>query len=179
MEKKVCNEEYVKLIKRYRNSVSQITKTVIKHNNIMVPDGYQVDHIFPVSYGRLLNIPPHVIAHMNNIQILESTENIKKSNSIDSIPMFIQQYMLGITKKKIDEESNKRKKIGIEIAKKNGVYKGRQKGTTEDKFQFLNKHKKVVELLKKGYKGTEISSITGRHVNTISKVKYVMKEVKK
>lgn len=179
MEKKVYNEEDVKLIKRYRNSVDSITKTVIRHNNIKIPDGYHVDHIFPVSYGRLLNIPPHVIAHINNIQILECTENIKKSNNVDYIPMFIQQYMIGITKKKLDEEFKKRKKIGIEIAKKNGVYKGRKIGSCESEENFLSKHKDVIELMEKGYSHTHISSITSKHVNTITKIKRIWEEVKK
>lgn len=177
MEKKVCSIEDVKLIKRYRTLVDSITKTVIKHNNIMIPDGYQVDHIFPVSYGRLLNIPPHVIAHIDNIQILERGENMKKSNIVDTIPMFIQQYMLGITKKKLDEDYKNKKKIGIENAKKNGVYKGRKRGSCESEEKFLSKHKDVIELMEKGYCHTHISSITGKHVNTITKIKVVKEKL--
>jgi len=177
MEKKVYNEEDVKLIKRYRNSVDSITKTVIRHNNIKIPDGYHVDHIFPVSYGRLLNIPPYVIAHINNIQILEGTENMKKSNNVDTIPMFIQQYMLGITKKKLDEDYKNKKKIGIEMAKKNGVYKGRKRGSCESEENFLSKHKDVIELMVKGYSHTHISSITGKHVNTITKIRVIKEKL--
>ncbi len=62
---------------------------------------------------------------------------------------------------------------GIQIAKARGVYKGRVVGTKEDVLTFLSKtkNKKAVELLKKGYKGTEVSKIVGIHMNTISKIK--------
>ena len=62
---------------------------------------------------------------------------------------------------------------GIQIAKARGVYKGRIEGTKEDVLTFLSKtkNKKAVDLIKKGYKGVEISKIVGIHLNTISKIK--------
>jgi len=167
-------------IKKYRRMVAMITNTQIKRNNIVVPKGYHVDHIFPVSYGRLLNIPPHVIGHVNNLQIMEGTENIKKSNDVDSIPTFIQQYMLGITKEKLDKEYEYRQKIGIEIARKKGVYKGRKQGASESTEKFLSKPKikEVVKLLETGMKCKTISREIGVHVNTITKVKKLLSESK-
>jgi hypothetical protein len=46
-------------------------------------------------------------------------------------------------------------------------------GTKEDVLTFLSKpkNKKTVDLIKKGYKGVEISKIVGIHLNTISKIK--------
>lgn len=62
---------------------------------------------------------------------------------------------------------------GIRIAKLKGVYKGRKAGSREDALAFLSKekNKKALELLKKGYKGTEVSKIVGININTITKVK--------
>ena len=62
---------------------------------------------------------------------------------------------------------------GIQIAKARGVYKGRVEGTKEDVLTFLSKpkNKKTIDLIKKGYKGVEISKIVGIHLNTISKIK--------
>ncbi len=62
---------------------------------------------------------------------------------------------------------------GIRIAKLKGVYKGRMAGSKEDALAFLSKekNKKVLELLKKGYKGVEVSKIVGININTITKVK--------
>jgi len=62
---------------------------------------------------------------------------------------------------------------GIEIAKAKGVYKGRKMGTKEDVLTFLSKpkNKKITELLKKGYRSTEIQKITGASPNTINKIR--------
>ncbi|MFM7639865.1 MAG: hypothetical protein ACKO67_09090 [Bacteroidota bacterium] len=64
---------------------------------------------------------------------------------------------------------------GIAIAKAKGSYKGRKTGKKEDILAFLSKpkNKKAVELLKKGFKGTEVAKIVGVHLNTISKIKRV------
>ena len=91
--------------KSYREAVSRISKVNLRQNNMEVSEGYEVDHIFPVSYGELLNLPPHVIADINNLQIITKEENSKKSNKCDSIPLFIQQYMLGITKEELDRRN--------------------------------------------------------------------------
>lgn len=68
---------------------------------------------------------------------------------------------------------------GIRIAKLKGVYKGRKAGSNEDVLTFLNKerNKKAVELIKKNYKNTEISKITGLHINTLTKIKSYLKKV--
>lgn len=160
----------------YRNRVARITKVNIIHNNINVPDGYEVDHIFPVSYGELLGLPPHVMADINNLQIITKEDNLKKSNKCDSIPLFIQQYMLGITKEELDRRNKIRKKLGIEIARKKGVYKGRKPGASETREQFLSKPKikEVVRLLEEGMKCKHISQQLNIHVNTVTKVrKYI------
>jgi DNA invertase Pin-like site-specific DNA recombinase len=63
---------------------------------------------------------------------------------------------------------------GITLAKLDrSKYQGRKKGTKEDTLRFLSKdkNKKALELLRKGYKGTEVSKIVGVHLNTITKIK--------
>jgi hypothetical protein len=163
--------------KSYRLEVDRISRINVKQNNIEIPDGYQIDHIFPVSYGELLGLPPHVIADINNIQIITREDNLKKSNKCDSIPLFIQQYMLGITKEELDRRSEMRKKIGIEIARKKGVYKGRKPGASESKEQFLSKPRmsEVIKLLEEGMTCKKISQQLGVHVNTITKVRKYLK----
>ncbi|MDC0339337.1 recombinase family protein [Flavobacteriales bacterium] len=79
--------------------------------------------------------------------------------------------ILGVVGEMERNQIRERQKEGIHLAKLKGIYKGRKKGTKENKLKFLTKYKKVIDLLNKEYKGTEISSITGIHVNTISKVK--------
>jgi DNA invertase Pin-like site-specific DNA recombinase len=81
--------------------------------------------------------------------------------------------ILGVVGEMERTQLKERQYQGIQIAKARGVYKGRNKGTTEDVLTFLSKtkNKKAVELLKKGYKGTEVSKIVGIHLNTISKIR--------
>lgn len=69
-----------------------------------------------------------------------------------------------------------RQKEGIEIAKLQKRFLGRQKGTKEDPLKFLSKpkNKKAMELLKKGYKKIEVAQITGLNINTITKINKVM-----
>jgi len=60
---------------------------------------------------------------------------------------------------------------GRELAKLQGKFLGRKKGTTESTIQFLEKHKKPIDLLKRGYKGVEIARICNISLNTITKIK--------
>lgn len=68
---------------------------------------------------------------------------------------------------------------GISIAKMKNTYTGRKKGTKEDPLKFLSKtkNKKALELLKKGYRGIEVSRITGLNINTITKVKKLISSI--
>jgi DNA invertase Pin-like site-specific DNA recombinase len=65
---------------------------------------------------------------------------------------------------------------GIAIAKLQNKYLGRKPGSKEDSLTFLSKPKnrKAIQLLKKGYKLTEVSSIAGVSLNTVIKVKKLM-----
>ncbi|RYY29779.1 MAG: recombinase family protein [Chitinophagaceae bacterium] len=62
---------------------------------------------------------------------------------------------------------------GVRLAKLKGVYQGRQKGAVEDTLSFLSKpkNKKALDLLKKGYKGSEVATLCGLNPNTITKIK--------
>ena len=81
--------------------------------------------------------------------------------------------ILGVVGEMERTQLKERQYQGIQIAKARGIYKGRNKGTKEDVLTFLSKtkNKKAVELLKKGYTGTEVSKIVGIHLNTISKIR--------
>lgn len=81
--------------------------------------------------------------------------------------------ILGIVSEMERNQIRERQLQGIAIAKALGSYKGRKTGTKEDVLTFLSKpkNKKAVELLKKGYKGTEVAKIVGVHINTISKIR--------
>jgi DNA invertase Pin-like site-specific DNA recombinase len=69
---------------------------------------------------------------------------------------------------------------GVAIAKANGVYKGRAKGTRESNLDFLNKPKvkKAIDYLKSGMKSIEVNRLTGLHPNTITKIKKILETIK-
>ncbi len=64
---------------------------------------------------------------------------------------------------------------GIEIAKKNGIYKGREKGTTESRETVLDKYHGVVKHLKKNtFTYNEIAKLCDCSKNTVIKVKKLL-----
>jgi DNA invertase Pin-like site-specific DNA recombinase len=103
-------------------------------------------------------------------QGLRTMDEDGKENPISKMIISI----LGVVSEMDRSRILENQRIGIELGKLRGVYTGRKTGSSEDKLKFLEKHKKVVDLIRKGYKGSEISSITGKHPNTITKVKKVL-----
>lgn len=81
--------------------------------------------------------------------------------------------ILGVVAEMEKKNINERIREGVAIAKALGKYKGRNKGTTEDVHYFLSKprNKKALDYLKKGFKNSEVSKITGLSINTIVKIR--------
>jgi len=102
-------------------------------------------------------------------QGLKTLNPDKTENSISKMVINI----LGIVSEIERTQILERQRQGIELAKSKGVYKGRLKGTKEDTLKFLSKpkNKKVIELLRNGYKCKDISVLVGVHINTITKIK--------
>lgn len=67
-----------------------------------------------------------------------------------------------------------RQKEGITIAKVNGVYKGRVKGSVEPKRQFLSRHKQTIKLLNQNYPLRNIAKLCDVSLSTVQKVKKLM-----
>jgi DNA invertase Pin-like site-specific DNA recombinase len=161
--------------KRYREKVTRITK--YNTLDMVIPEGYTVDHIFPVSFGYNMGVPEELISDVRNLQIMSLKENIKKNDTTDSIPLFIQEYLLGLVKINKEQSANERRLNGIKRRKENGGYNGRVKGSIETPEQFLNKPKikQAVELLNKGNLSLlEISKEVGIHFNTMTKIKKII-----
>ena len=105
-------------------------------------------------------------------QGLKTLNPDKTENSISKMVINI----LGIVSEIERTQILERQRQGIDLAKSKGVYKGRKTGTQEDTLKFLSKpkNKKVIELLRKGYKSLDISTLVGVHINTITKIKKVL-----
>lgn len=68
--------------------------------------------------------------------------------------------------------------LGIEIAKREGKYKGRVKGSTQDEITYLNKPKikKMTELIKQGNSVRSIMRVMNCSPNSIYKLKKVLEQ---
>lgn len=64
-----------------------------------------------------------------------------------------------------------RQREGIALAKAKGIYKGREKGSTESIEDFLYKYKDVVKNLKKGNSIRDTAKICNVSIGTVQKVK--------
>ena len=108
-------------------------------------------------------------------QGLKTLDDNGKENPISKMIISI----LGVVSEMERTQLKERQFEGIRIAKMKGIYKGRKTGSKEDVISFLNKekNKKAVEYMKKNYKNTEISKITGLHINTLTKIKSYLKKV--
>jgi len=105
-------------------------------------------------------------------QGLKTLNPDKTENSISKMVINI----LGIVSEIERTQILERQRQGIDLAKAKGIYKGRKTGTQEDTLKFLSKpkNKKVIELLRKGYKSKDISQLVGVHINTITKIKKLL-----
>lgn len=67
-----------------------------------------------------------------------------------------------------------RQREGIALAKLNGTYKGRIKGTIETPQQVLDKHKEVVKYLKQRQSLRNVAKLAGVSLGTVQKVKRLL-----
>lgn len=104
-------------------------------------------------------------------QNLRSLNNDGSENPISKLIISI----LGIVGEMERTQIKERQLEGIRIGKLKGVYKGRKRGSKESVVDFLNKpkNKSVIDYLKKGYTGVEITKIVGININTITKIKKI------
>lgn len=100
-------EDYNRELTDYRNKVTCLTEqTYKKFEHIINPDnkirtragienGLHLDHIYPISKGFEQNIPPEVLASVDNLRLIDWRENIVKGNNIteDLIPESIKVYV--------------------------------------------------------------------------------------
>ena len=100
-------------------------------------------------------------------QNLKTLDNDGKENPITKMIISI----LGVVGEMERNAILERTQEGRELAKIQGKFLGRKKGTTESTIQFLEKHKKPIDLLKKGYRGVEVAKICHISLNTITKIK--------
>lgn len=121
-------------------------------------------------YTTSKRIPVHFVS-----QGLSTLDENGEENPISKMIISILGIVAEMERKLILE----RQREGIELAKLQNKFLGRQKGTHEDPLKFLSKskNKKAMELLKKNYKNIEVARITGLNINTITKIRKVMESM--
>ena len=72
----------------YRIEVGRHTKNSLKNDYLKGKEmsdkyNYNIDHIVPVMYGFHNKIPPELIGHINNLQVITKLDNLKKRCNID------------------------------------------------------------------------------------------------
>ena len=120
-----------------------------------------------IYYTAQRKVPIHFIS-----QGLVTLDEKGEENPISKMIISILGVVAEMERKLIKE----RQLEGIAIAKLQKKYLGRKPGTKEDSLSFLSKPKnrKAIQLLKKGYKMSEVSSLAGISINTVTKVKKLM-----
>ncbi len=109
---------------------------------------------------------------ITNLGIKLFLDNSKKN------PMFgIAVAVLSSLAQSEKENMEERQREGILQAKKNGVYSGRKSGSLQTAEQLLIRHADIVKHIKLNKNSLrEISMLTEKSVNTIQKVKKILKE---
>jgi DNA invertase Pin-like site-specific DNA recombinase len=154
-----------------RDGGKRIEKMISK-NQVTKICVHQIDRL-----GRNLLDILNTIAFFNNkgICIDFIQQGIKTLNE-DGTENPISKMIISILGVVAEMERNlikERQAEGVAIAKANGVYKGRVKGTRESNLHFLNKPKvkKAIFYLNNGMKGVEVQKLAELHPNTITKIK--------
>ena len=153
-------------------------KNLIEKNVVKSISVWQIDRcgrnlrdvINFIHFTTQFKIPIHFVS-----QGLSTLDENGDENPIAKMMISILGVVAEMEKKLILE----RQLEGIAIAKMKNTYTGRKKGTKEDPLKFLSKpkNKKALDLLKKGYRGIEVSRITGLNINTITKVKKLISSI--
>ena len=160
-----------------REGGKRIEKMISK-NQVTKISVHQIDRL-----GRNLLDILNTIAFFNSkgICIHFIQQGIKTLNE-DGTENPISKMIISILGVVAEMERNlikERQAEGVAIAKANGVYKGRVKGSTLSTLDFLNKPKvkKAIDYFSNGMKAVEVNKLTGLHPNTITKIKKILKTI--
>lgn len=109
-----------------------------------------------------------VTLKVDNLGIESITDN--KPNNIFNLIISVMSNVAEMERESIIE----RQREGIAIAKANGTYKGRVKGSIESDKEFLTKHKEVIKYLNQSHSLRNVAKLSGVSLGTVQKVKRVL-----
>ena len=111
-----------------------------------------------------------VTLKVDNLGIESMTNN--KSNQVFNLIVSVMGNVATMERETLLE----RQKEGIAIAKANGTYTGRVKGSKETPQQLLTKHKQVVKYLKAGQSLRNTAKLSNVSLGTVQKIKKLLPE---
>ncbi|MDP2541540.1 transposase [Tenacibaculum discolor] len=113
--------------------------------------------------------------NLNNVELIIDNLGISslingKQNPVFKIIVSVMSNIAEMEREMILERQRK----GIELAKLNGTYKGRLKGTVETESSFLDRYKNAQKDIKKGISLRKVAKLNDISLGTVQKVKKVM-----
>ena len=150
-----------------RKIMELLNKSLIKELSVWQIDRIGRDIRDIINTLHLFSIQQVCVNFIN--QGLRTLDSEGKENPISKMVI----NLLGVLAEMERGQILERQRQGIAIAKARNVYKGRKTGPKEDVLSFLSKprNKRAIQLLKNGYKASEVSKITELHPNTITKIR--------
>lgn len=112
------------------------------------------------------------IQYIKEKKYLLRIENLGMDNSSPFFDLMIS--LLGTLAEHERQIIKERCRGGIEVAKSNGIYLGRKKGTIDDRNRTLQKHRDIVNCLLQNMSIAKVVETTGKHRNTVTKVKALL-----
>ncbi|KEY17966.1 recombinase family protein [Kaistella antarctica] len=114
---------------------------------------------------------------LNKKNIVLKVDNLGLESLIEGKPNSAFKLIISVMANIAEMEREtllERQREGISIAKANGTYKGREKGTFESNEMFLSKYKEVIKNLRKGNSIRDTSKICKVSIGTVQKVKKLL-----
>lgn len=115
-----------------------------------------------------------VIEFFHSHQVSLHIENLGMKTLVNGKMNYTIKMMISVmgSFSEIETEIRRERQMeGIQIAKTLGKYQNRKPRGKESTLMFIEKYKKPIELLEKGYKGSEVVKICNLNKNTVSKIK--------
>ncbi|SFZ94415.1 Site-specific DNA recombinase [Flaviramulus basaltis] len=141
----------------------------IKNNEVKYVSVHSIDRL-----GRNLYDILYTLETFEKFEVILKVDNLGLESHIAGKPNFAFKLIISVMGSIAEMEREtllERQREGITIAKINGVYKGRLKGSKESKSQFLLKHKNTIKYLNQNHSLRNVAKLCNISLSTVQKVK--------
>ncbi len=185
-----ANKMGYELVGVYEEKVSGFKKNEDRPIFSKMLEEIEKGNIDKVLVWELSRIGRSVIQSLQNIQLLTdkkvsiyiknfNLETLNDDKTPNSLSMFMVQILFSVANME-SQLTRSRMASGYKafIAKNGTEAVGRKKGQIESEDKFIEKHKDVIKLLKKGMSIRDVSKLSGnKSTNTVMKVKTIAKKM--